>query len=233
MGRRVKDVLTDLRVQIDRLAPVNGDRIPPERELRQLLGCSRETLRACYATLEQEGEVWRHVGQGTFRGHRPVHMPVRETLLVEGATPPDLMRARLLLEPQVAAEAALHADAADISHLRQKVAEGRAARDRAACEQADDAFHRAIAETSRNPVLIGFLVYLSGARRRVAWQREWDRTYRRIAADEFQTLHSDQHDRVVDAIEVGESDAAAVAMKDHLKTIEAAITNLQTSVRKT
>lgn len=223
MGRNVKAVLADLRKAIDAIAPVAGDRLPPERELRGILGCSRETLRVCYATLETEGEVWRHVGQGTFRGHRPVHMPVHDTVLVEGATPPDLMRARLLLEPQVAAEAALRADVSDVTHLRRKVAEGRVARDRAACEQADDAFHRAVAETSRNPVLIGFLVYLSGARRRVAWQREWDRTYRRIAPDEFQTIHSDQHDVVVDAIAVADSSAAANAMKCHLKTIEAAM----------
>ena len=223
MRRSVKAVLADLRAAIDELAPVGGDRLPPERELRDVLGCSRETLRTCYATLEAEGEIWRHVGQGTFRGSRPVHMPIREMLLVEGATPPDLMTARLLLEPQVASEAALHADTSDISHLRAKVSKGRAARDRAACEQADDAFHRAVAETSRNPVLIAFLVYLSGARRRVAWQREWDRTYRRIAPDEFQTLHSDQHDAIVDAIAAAHPEDAASAMRDHLTTIEAAM----------
>ena len=223
MGRRVKAVLADLRQAIDKLAPVNGDRLPPERELRGILGCSRETLRACYAILEQEGEIWRHVGQGTYRGHRPVHMPLRDTLLVERATPPDLMQARMLLEPQVAAVAALRADETDVVHLRAKVAEGRAGRERAACEQADDAFHRAIAETSRNPVLKGFLIYVSGARRRVTWQREWDRTYRSIAPDEFQTIHSDQHDRVVDAIAAADPSAAASAMADHLKTIEAAM----------
>ena len=223
MGRRTKAVLADLRQAIETLAPVAGDRLPPERELRALLACSRETLRGCYTILEAEGEIWRHVGQGTFRGSRPVHMPIRDTVLIEGATPLDVMSARLLLEPQVAAEAAAKADAADISHLRKKVAEGRAARDRAACEQADDAFHRAIAETSRNPVLVGFLIYLSGARRRIAWQREWDRTYRSIAPDEFQTTHSDQHDAVVDAIAAAQPKNAADAMQNHLRTIEAAM----------
>ncbi len=223
MGRSVKAVLAELRQALDTLAPMGGDRLPPERELTGILGCGRGTLQACYSTLEIEGEIWRHVGQGTFRGHRPVHMPVRDTLLVEGATPPDVMRARLLLEPQVAAEAALRADHEDIAHLRKKIAEGRVARDRAACEHADDAFHRAVAETSRNPVLIGFLIYLSGARRRVAWQREWDRTYRSIASDEFQTLHSNQHAAVVDAIAATNSVSAATAMETHLKTIEAAM----------
>lgn len=120
MGRSTKAVLEDLRKAVKKLAPEAGDRLPPERELRTLLTCSRETLRGCYATLETEGEIWRHVGQGTFRGRRPVHMPIRDTVLVEGATPPDLMSARLLLEPQVAAEAALRADASDITHLRKR-----------------------------------------------------------------------------------------------------------------
>lgn len=80
-----------------------------------------------------------------------------------------------------------------------------------------------MAETSRNPVLVGFLIYLSGARRRIAWQQEWDRTYRSIAPDEFQTIHSDQHDTIVDAIAATDSMAAANAMKAHLETIEAAM----------
>lgn len=223
MGKRASTVLPGLRQAVDELAPAPGDRLPSERDLARLLGCSRETLRLCLATLEKEGEIWRHTGQGTFRGRRPRHLPVRDTLLVEGAGPPDLMRARLLLEPQVAAEAARRADPDDVAHLREKVAQGRAARDRPECEQADDAFHRSVAQVSRNPVLIGFLNYLSGARRRAAWQREWDRVYRRVGAEEFRTIHSDQHARVVDAIAAGDANAASAAMTTHLATIEAAM----------
>lgn len=104
-----------LRRLLAELAPDAGDRLPAERMLAMRLGCSRETLRKGLATLEREGEIWRHVGQGTFRGARPRHLPVRDMLLVEGATPPDLMRARILLEPQVAAEAARRAEAPDIA----------------------------------------------------------------------------------------------------------------------
>lgn len=196
-----------------------GERLPSERELAARFDCSRQTLRACLAGLEKDGEVWRHVGQGTFRGARPRHMPVRETLLIEGATPPDVMQARMLLEPMVAAEAARLADASDVALLREKVGAGRSARDRTACEQADDAFHRALAQISGNPILSGFLNYLSGVRRRVAWQREWERTYRRIGTQTFQTLHSDQHWRIVDAIESHDPVAARAFMTEHLETI--------------
>lgn len=218
------DALVEKLVQLmDDVAPATGDRLPSERDLARRLGCSRETLRKVLADLERQREIWRHVGQGTFRGSRPRHLPIRETLLIEGATPPDVMQARMLLEPQVAAAAARHADASDVAYLRAKVAECRRAPDRSACEQADDAFHRAVAQVSHNPVVIGFLVYLSGARRRVAWQREWDRTYQRIGTAEFRTIHSDQHDRIIDGIEAGDGLVASTTMTEHLASIEMAM----------
>ncbi|MBG6159380.1 DNA-binding FadR family transcriptional regulator [Labrenzia sp. EL_159] len=224
MSRKSSEsVLTELRQLLADLAPDAGDRLPAERVLSMRLGCSRETLRKGLSDLEKEGEIWRNVGQGTFRGARPRHLPVRDTLLLEGATPPDLMRARILLEPQVAAEAARRADAADIAILRKLVAEGRKAADRTACEQIDDAFHRTVALVSRNPILIGFLTYLSGARRRAAWQKEWDRTYRRLGADEFRTAHGDQHENIVNFIASADAISASSAMADHLETVEAAM----------
>lgn len=217
--RSTVDIAPALHGLLADLAP--GERLPAERSLAERLGCARQTLRAGLAELEKQGEIWRHVGKGTFRGARPRHLPPRDTLLIEGATPPDVMRARLLLEPLVAAEAARLAQPEDLAFLRARIAEGRRARDRAACEQADDAFHRALAQISGNPVLSGFLNYLSGVRRRVRWQREWDRTYRRVGTQAFRTLHSDQHARIVAAIAQGDPEAARDRMAEHLETIRA------------
>lgn len=43
----------------------DGDRIPPERELEELLGVSRVTVRKSLELLEEEGLVVREVGRGT------------------------------------------------------------------------------------------------------------------------------------------------------------------------
>ncbi len=204
---------------IEQRAPAAGDRLPPERVLKDLVGCSRETLRAALATLEAEGEIWRHVGQGTFRGRAPIGRPMKDTLLVEATTPADLMDARRLLEPQVATAAAMRRIQDDITLLRRRVAEGRAARDRAACERADDAFHQAIAQVARNPLLIALLRHFSGARCRAVWQREWDRTYRRVGVKEFTEVHCDHHEEVVDAIAKGDGPAAHRAMAHHLEVV--------------
>ncbi|WP_422034913.1 FadR/GntR family transcriptional regulator [Roseibium sp.] len=194
--------------------------MPPERDLASQLGCGRETLRKVLEDLEKDGEIWRHVGQGTFRGQRPTHLPLRDTLLINGVMPRDVMRARALLEPQVTGEAARKATADDVSRLREKVTAGRRAEDRLQCEIADDAFHKAVAQVAGNPLLTQVLMFLSNARRRVNWQRAWDRTYRRIGIDEFRGLHSDQHARIVDAISKADANAAITAMQVHLDTIQ-------------
>lgn len=200
------------------------DRLPAERALAARIGCSRATLRVALDRMEAAGQLWRHVGQGTFYGARPRGGPLlREPLLIQGASPQDLMQARLILEPAVAAAAARLATAEDVTRLRARVQEGRQGRDRAACEQADDAFHRAIAAVAGNPVLIGLMTYLSGARRRANWQRQWETAYRRLGVDEFRGEHSDQHQAVVDAIARSDPDGAAAAMRHHLRVIEAAM----------
>lgn len=213
------DALDKLRSFLEAEAPLVGDRLPSERDLAVRLGCSRQTLRVALLRLEAEGELWRHVGQGTFRGPSPPGRALRDTVLIEITGPDDLMDARLLIEPPVAGAAAAAATPAEIDLLRERVSAGRRARSRADCEHADGAFHRAVAQVAGNPVVVGVLNYLADARRRVAWQREWDRTYRRIGLDEFRNEHSDQHERIVDAIEARDRRRAAQAMRDHLVTI--------------
>ncbi len=217
------DAYRRLSALIETEIPHRGDRLPAERALARRIGCSRETLRTALLRLEAEGSIWRHVGQGTFRGPRPAGAPLRETLLVAVTGPADLMEARLLIEPPVARTAAAKARQSDLGHLRRRVEAGRRARDFATCEAADSAFHRTIAETAGNPVLLGVLVYLADARRRAPWQHEWDRTYRRIGVEEFRKRHSDQHAAIVAAIEAGDGEAAEREMRAHLETIWAAM----------
>ncbi len=212
-------VLAALRASLDRIAPTVGDRLPDERTLARMLGCSRETARTALATLESENLIWRHVGQGTFRGHRPAAAPVRDHLLVEASSAEELMRARILVEPVIAGEAARRATEADMRHLRSCVRQCREAVDSHACESVDSLFHTSVARVAGNPILLAVLTYLSDARRRTRWQREWDRTYRRVGVAEFKGPHSDQHERIVDAIAARDERRAEGAMREHLQEI--------------
>ncbi|MBX2804897.1 MAG: FCD domain-containing protein [Hyphomicrobiales bacterium] len=215
--------LTVLRSLLDRVAPQVGDRLPPERELARQLGCSRETLRQALLHLEDEGELWRHVGKGTFRGKRPAAAPLNGTLRIEATSVKEFIRARMLIEPVIAGEAAQHATPADIQKLRACVQQGRNGGDRFECQLADDLFHRTIAEVAKNSILFAVLTFLSEARRRSAWQSQWDRTYRHFGIEEFKSGHSDQHDQIVDEIENRNTAMAGEAMSRHLETVVAAL----------
>ena len=117
-GDRGQSALTQLRAWLTQKALPPSTRLPPERELSELLGVSRGELRKALAILEEHGELWRHVGKGTFIGARPV-AEISSVAAVAGQTSPgDVMRARLAIEPQLAHEAALHATADDIAEMQ-------------------------------------------------------------------------------------------------------------------
>ena len=71
-GDRGESALTQLRALLAQKELPPSTRLPPERELSELLGVSRGELRKALAVLEKQGELWRHVGKGTFIGARPV-----------------------------------------------------------------------------------------------------------------------------------------------------------------
>ncbi|MEM8837171.1 MAG: FCD domain-containing protein [Pseudomonadota bacterium] len=216
-------VAAALRNALPDLAPAVGERLPAERDLARQLECSRETLRSALTVLEGEGLIWRHVGQGTFRGTRPASAPLQEKLRINATSVEEFVKARLLIEPVVAGEAARNATPQDIERLQACVKNGRLGADSFACQKADDLFHRTIADVAKNPILSSVLAFLSETRRRAVWQTQWDRTYRAIGIEEFKTDHSDQHQEIVYAIERSDAVAAETAMRCHLETIRDAL----------
>ena len=57
-------------VESGRLAP--GDRLPPERDLSQMLGVNRMTLRRALEMLEAQGLLARRQGAGTYIADRKI-----------------------------------------------------------------------------------------------------------------------------------------------------------------
>ena len=169
--------------------------------------------------LENEGLVWRHVGQGTFTGPRPAAEPIRPSVLFELATPADLMNARLVIEPAMAAEAAERASASDIVALRSLATQTRDARDWRTYEAADSAFHRAIATATSNHLLMAILGMLSGVRDRAPWQRQHGRAFGHGPHWEYSLRQGDLHLSLVDAIAAGDASRAHAVMREHLGEI--------------
>ncbi|MDO9430388.1 MAG: FCD domain-containing protein [Phenylobacterium sp.] len=206
-----------LRRQVEAMGP--QARLKPERTLAALLGCSRDTLRRALQALENDGLIWRHVGQGTFTGPRPAAEPIRPSVLFELATPTDLMNARLVIEPAMAAEAAERATTSDIATLRSLATETRDARDWRTYEAADNAFHRAIAAATSNHLLMAILGMLSMVRDRAPWQRQHGRAFGHGPQWEYSLRQGDLHLSLVDAVAAGDPARARAVMHQHLSEI--------------
>jgi DNA-binding FadR family transcriptional regulator len=214
---RGEAALTQLRAWLAQRALPASARLPPERELCDILGVSRGDLRKALAVLEGEGELWRHVGKGTFLGERPAAEFASVAAVAARTSPAEVMRARLVIEPELAREAALHATAGDLRQLKSSLSGARGSATWRQYETWDNRLHRGIAEAAHNPALLAVFDTLNAVRRTVVWGRLRD-----DAPRPPQNHHSfAEHDAIVTAIENRDRAAAASRMRLHLQSVEA------------
>lgn len=221
---RRQDVLRYLRGWLADAALPEDGRLPPERDVAAKLGVNRAEVRKSLALLEAEGLVWRHVGKGTFatRLAPPPSSSERRLDLADIAdvtSPPEAMQARLLIEPELARLAALHANAAQCTEMSRLATRMRAARAWAEYEDLDFRFHDLIAEASGNRLLLEVERLVNGVRRSVVWGH-----LARRPVGPSPDYHSfDEHDGIVAAIRSRDRRGAAEAMRRHLESTARAL----------
>ena len=207
--------LTQLRAYLaqDDLA-VNA-RLPAERELSEVLGVSRGDLRKALAILESEGELWRHVGKGTFVGSKPIEERFSIATVSGQTNPAEVMQTRLLIEPEITREAALHTTSAEIAEMRACLVGSRQARNWRQYENFDNRLHRTIAKAAHNTLLLALFDTLNAVRRAVVWGRLRDQPVK-PPADHHSFA---EHELIVEAIEERDLDRAAARMRRHLQSV--------------
>src|SRR4051812_9357122 len=96
-----------------------GDQLPPERELAQRFGVSRTAVREAVKALGEKGLIQSQHGRGTFVTDGSEHA-IRNSLdriVTVGGARPDgtahLIAVRQMLEPEIAARAAVSANQKD------------------------------------------------------------------------------------------------------------------------
>lgn len=190
-------------------------RLPPERDLAARLNVGRGTLRKAFDALEREGLIRRRVGHGTFvEAQNPGY---DAALRLDAApTPADVMETRLMVEPAIAAAAALRATTDDIAALGS-LAEATPDGDWREWERRDNAFHTALAGISRNPLLVGLLETLHQMRR----LEDWGRLRRLSHTPERQRDHVERHHEIIAALSRRDPDGASEAMRRHLESVQA------------
>jgi len=186
-----------------------GEKMPPERELSELLGVSRSTLREALAELQTAGYV--EVRRGRYGGtYVAAQLPAGSGHVapLDQAEVEDVLTFRLVVEPAAASLAARATlSAGQRSHLLAALAD--VAQAPAAQYRPKDArFHVAIAELAGSPSLTAAV---ASARARVSDLLD------RIPLLAPNLQHSnEQHQELVTAILSGEGDAARALAIAHL-----------------
>ena len=210
------DALSQLRGYLARIEMPLDSRLPPERSLAEMLQVSRAELRKALNTLEAENQIWRHVGKGTFIGSRPIDTVADIASITRRTNPAEVMRTRLLLEPEVARMAALNATPSHIAEMRTCLQRTRAAQTWRQYEAWDNRLHRVVAEATQNALLLALLDTLNAVRRAVAWGR-----LRGNKVKPAPDHHSfTEHEAIVAAIADRDLDQAAEGMRRHLESVE-------------
>ena len=193
-----------------------GDMLPPERELVQMFGVSRSSIRDAIRSLEAVGLLEPRQGVGTVVrdvSADTVVTPVASVLLQKRKVINELLDVRMIIEPALASRAALHASPEQIAELAEILnrQEEKVRRGELATEE-DSNFHYTIALAADNSVMLKLVHVLMDSLREMRERslQAGGRPEKSLAA----------HRRIFAAIKQGDAAAAEAAMRRHLSEVE-------------
>ena len=214
--RLYEDIVGQIQARIEDGGLRPGDRLPAERELAEVFKVSRHSVREAIRALEQRGVLTSRAGSGTFVAMDDESLAGDFLALAvdrKHLQLAEIFQFRRMIEPQIAFLAARNASSEDIEECRRILRlQEQGARESTHLTDLDNTFHLMMARASRNGIVLRIverILDILGESRAEATQSE-----------ARARLSVDGHARIVDAIQMGNADAARQAMDDHLKDIE-------------
>jgi DNA-binding FadR family transcriptional regulator len=191
-----------------------GSRLPAERDLAKQLGVSRPSVREALIALEVEGWVEVRTGSGVYVLERRGRARNDDTKVPPGEWGPlELIRARRVVEGEIASLAATQAKRKHIQAIRDAIDFMQKDADRGVAPLAGDrAFHTAVADACGNVVLLETVQTFWDARHGPLFER---------LGDYFETVPSwrmaiNEHEAVLAAIRARDASGARTAMQIHM-----------------
>jgi GntR family transcriptional repressor for pyruvate dehydrogenase complex len=213
------EVISRFRELIASRVLTPGCQLPTERELGEILGVSRPTLRQAMKGLQLLGIIRSRQGDGSYLAESTrdiLRVPMEFAIAFKGMARNDLFEAREAIEMKLAAAAAERRTVEDLKEMRDALA-GMLLSKSMSDEYCDSGlrFHNAIATASKNAVMITIIEMLSGMlvqgrRESVRLLNDYDASYL-------------EHEQIFLEIEKQNAKAAGVAMMKHFRSIEARV----------
>ena len=209
------EVAHSLRQRIDSGEWSDTRRLPNERELAAEYSVARNTLRSAIDKVAADGTVLRQVGRGTFlrRDAKDDFLNIIQKL--SGVSPIDMMAVRRIIEPRAAALAATNDSAGALKEIAAVHSASVAACEIEAFERWDAELHQKIFAATRNDLLN----HLHEMLRLIRGQELWLAIKRRSFSPERRNAYCQEHGALVAALLRRDAEAAAIAMRTHLETV--------------
>jgi GntR family transcriptional repressor for pyruvate dehydrogenase complex len=198
-----------------------GDKLPAERRLVDMFQVSRSSIRDAIRRLELMGLVEPRQGAGTVvrdLSLRPSENSLADVLLRKRELVTELLDVRCILEPALAARAALRISAEEIANLEDILSrqEERIRKGESTVEE-DSEFHYKVALATNNTVILKVLDVLMGLLR--------DTRERSLQTEGRPQKSLNGHKRILAAFKRRDAAAAELAMSRHLRDIGKIVLN--------
>lgn len=217
---RVEDVCRRLAGRILAKDYEKGSWLPSERRLAEELGVSRTVMREATRQLQSEGLIRIFHGRGiqvVNETHGSFERTVSRMVPDDVARLQQLVEARMLLEPEVAAMAAKRKDNHHIAQMREIQEAFRKADSSEEGVELDMDFHTALAEAAGNSVIRLMLDAIA----------HLGRESRLLTLTNYPIKGAQRdHDRILDAVEAGDGALARKRMHEHIAHASADLTSL-------
>lgn len=191
-------------------------RLPAERDLASEFDVSRNTIRLALKRMEEDGQLVRQVGRGTFLASEDAPTLPAIVKRMEGASPADVMETRLLIEPSATARAATNATFAELKRVRDAHNQAVEATDVRTFEYWDAEFHSQIFVCCGNSLLKDINDLVGIVRNQAQWFEMKARTFKETSRQNYCVEHA----AIVDCLYNRDPQAARDAMQAHLQSVK-------------
>jgi len=155
-----QEIMEQLKGMITRGVLQPGDKLPSERDMADSLEVSRASVREALTALAVMGILDIRPGEGTFvrqTSDAETFESLSVLLAVEQNSEAQLMEVRQVLETELAALAAMRATEQDLQKIEESLQIMKSAESIKEAVEADLRFHFAIAEATKNTILLRIL----------------------------------------------------------------------------
>lgn len=214
--RVYEQVIEKIKFLIEKGELKSGDKLPSERNLCEQLDVSRTSIREALRVLEILGIVECKIGEGNFikdNFEDSLLEPLSMTFMLHGSKTEQILDFRKFIEPETAALAAKNINSEQLEEIKELINLLNSTDSEVRCSEIDKEIHYKIVRASGNFIVSNVMFAVSS----LIEIYIKDMLAKMFQNEESKNIVKKQHEDIVKAIENHDSEAAAIAMLNHLK----------------